>query len=59
MPRDNFDDFELFDQQFNKTRRSIGRGMAVVLLIQAIWAVGCIGILGGLLWFVGRLAQVW
>lgn len=52
-------DFDVFDRHFASTRRTVGFGMAVVLFIQLLWAIGCLAILGGFLWFMGRLGGAW
>lgn len=57
MRRNAYDDN--FDRHFASTRRTVGLGMAVVLFIQLLWAVGCLAILGGFLWFMGRLVGAW
>lgn len=56
MRRDPFHDF---DQSVERAQRSISAKFWLIGLVQLVWALGCLALLGGFLWLMGRMAGAW
>lgn len=51
-------DFD-FDRHFDSVGRQVSIQLWIASITRLVWAVGCIGVVGGFLWLIGLLAGAW